>query len=82
LTNAAKHGGARHAVLELHEQGGAVTLSVHDDGDGFDPSAKTEGFGLLGMRERAQLLGGEFELDSKPGRGTTIKVCLPALRRR
>jgi signal transduction histidine kinase len=72
LTNARKHGGAGRAVVEVHEREGAVHLSVRDDGDGFDPAARTAGFGLLGMRERAELLNGTLDIDSAPGNGTTV----------
>lgn len=81
LANAAQHGQAKRAVLELHEQQGVVELAIRDDGQGFDPSLTTDGFGLLDMRERVDLLGGELTIDSAPGRGTTISVSMPALRR-
>lgn len=78
LTNASKHGAARRAVVEIHERDATVHLSVRDDGDGFDPDAETDGFGLLGMRERVDLLGGELLIDSAPGQGATVKASLPA----
>jgi signal transduction histidine kinase len=81
LANASQHGAAKRAVLELHEQQGVVRLVIRDDGRGFDPSANSEGFGLLDMRERVDLLGGELRIDSAPGRGTIINVSMPALRR-
>ncbi|MGH2833844.1 MAG: sensor histidine kinase, partial [Solirubrobacteraceae bacterium] len=77
----ARHGAAKRAVLELHEQQEAIRLTVRYDGQGFDPSTDTDGFGLLDMRERVDLLGGELTIDSAPGHGTTISVSLPALRR-
>ncbi len=81
LTNATKHGGATRAVVEISEQTTTVQLSVRDDGAGFDPEAETDGFGLMGMRERVQLLGGELLLDSAPGQGTTVKASIPVARR-
>ncbi len=81
LTNAAKHGGARRAVVEIHEDDELVHLEVRDDGAGFDPTAETGGFGLLGMRERVDLLDGTLLLDSTPGRGTTVRATFPAQRR-
>jgi signal transduction histidine kinase len=81
LTNAIKHGGARHAAIEIDEDHAAVRLLIRDDGDGFDPGAKTDGFGLLGMQERAELLGGSFTVESTPGTGTTVRATLPAQRR-
>jgi signal transduction histidine kinase len=77
LTNAAKHGHAGRAVVEIHEEPGAVHLSVRDDGGGFDPQAHTEGFGLLGMRERIALLEGELTIDSTPGSGTLVRARIP-----
>ncbi len=81
LTNATKHGGARRAVVEIHEDEETVHLEVRDDGAGFDPTAETVGFGLLGMRERVELLEGTLLLDSTPGRGTTVRASFPVQRR-
>jgi signal transduction histidine kinase len=80
LSNAAKHGNAKRAVVEVHEDETNVRVSVRDDGCGFDPSAHTEGFGLLGMNERVQLLDGTLDVDSSPGRGTTIAASFPTKR--
>ncbi len=77
LTNAVKHGHAARAVVELREDPECVRLLVRDDGRGFDPSEQTSGFGLLGVRERVGLLEGAVEIDSEPGRGTTISVRIP-----
>lgn len=81
LTNAAKHGRATRAVIEIEDGPTTVQLTVRDDGHGFDPSISTAGFGLLGMRERAQLLHGTLHIDSVVGEGTTVTVHLPAQRR-
>jgi signal transduction histidine kinase len=81
LNNAARHGGARRAIVEIVEDEDRIALTVRDDGNGFDPDAGTDGFGLLGMRERAELLSGELEIASGPG-GTTIRANLPERRRR
>jgi signal transduction histidine kinase len=80
LTNAAKHGNAKRAVVEVHEERNDIHVSVRDDGVGFDPAGHTDGFGLLGMHERVQLLDGTLHVDSEPGRGTTIEVRLPIQR--
>jgi signal transduction histidine kinase len=80
LTNAVKHGEASRAVVEVREQAGEVHLLVRDNGGGFDPKAKSEGFGLLGMHERVALLGGELEVESSPDGGTTIRAQLPVQR--
>ena len=82
LTNARKHGGATRAIVEIVEDTTAVRVTVRDDGSGFDPNSRTDGFGLLGMQERAQLLGGTLNVDSSPGQGTTITAVLPVTRRR
>jgi signal transduction histidine kinase len=81
LSNATKHGHAKRAVLEVHEDLSTVELTFRDDGAGFDPDASTAGFGMLGMRERVQLLHGRLEVDSSPGDGTTVTASLPAQRR-
>ena len=81
LTNAAKHGHAKRAVVEIHEDDTTVHVTVRDDGAGFDPSARTDGFGLLGMRERVQLLDGALEIESTPGEGTTVTATFPVQRR-
>jgi signal transduction histidine kinase len=80
LTNAAKHGGAKRAVVEIHEQDATVHISVRDDGAGFDVDAETDGFGLLGMRERVDLLSGEISIDSTPGHGATVTASIPVPR--
>jgi signal transduction histidine kinase len=82
LTNAARHGGAKRAVVEIGEQGEQILVSVRDDGSGFHPSEHTDGFGLLGMNERVQLLEGTLEVNSAPGGGTTVRARLPIQRRR
>jgi signal transduction histidine kinase len=56
-------------------------LNVRDDGCGFDPSAHADGFGLLGMSERVELLEGTLQIDSAPGEGTTISAVLPIRER-
>jgi two-component system sensor histidine kinase UhpB len=83
LTNAAKHSQATRVDVILERQGDAVLLIVEDDGIGFEASEKKEpsgdGFGLLGMQERASLVGAAVEIESTPGKGTTIflRMALP-----
>jgi signal transduction histidine kinase len=77
LTNARKHGGARSALVEIRASDRCLQVSVRDDGNGFDYHAKTDGFGLHSMRERAELLGGTLNISSAPGRGTQITADLP-----
>ena len=77
LTNAARHARPESVAVRLSQSNGEVRVLITDDGQGFDPSAPTQGFGLVGMRERVSLVNGRFELASSPG-GTTIAISLPA----
>ncbi|HEY7953299.1 MAG TPA: GAF domain-containing protein [Solirubrobacteraceae bacterium] len=81
LSNAAKHGHAARAVVEISEDYTSIQLTVRDDGEGFDPqTVQSSGFGLLGMRERVQLLDGALQIESAPGAGTTVRATLPVQR--
>jgi signal transduction histidine kinase len=80
LTNAAKHGHAKRIAVEVHEDDASIELTVRDDGTGFDPAAKAEGFGLLGMHERVELLDGTLTVESSPERGTVVRAGLPTAR--
>ena len=80
LTNASKHGHAARSVIEIQENAATVELSVRDDGDGFEPTTSTAGFGLIGIRERVQLLQGTVQIASSPGHGTTVTASLPVQR--
>ncbi len=77
LTNVAKHSRAEHVRLSVVERGGAIEVSVADDGVGFDTRARQPGFGLLGMRERVAMHGGSLELTSAPGAGATMRAVIP-----
>lgn len=81
LTNIVRHAHADTISLRLEVTAHAIDILVQDDGDGFDPerSASDHGIGLLGMRERAEALGGTFTIDSQPGRGTSLHVTIPLL---
>jgi signal transduction histidine kinase len=81
LNNALHHGEAEHVSVEISEEDGALRVRVADDGKGFDPSVRTDGFGLIGMRERAELAGGSLELRSTPAVGTTIVAIVPTAYR-
>lgn len=78
LSNAAHHASARTLVLRLTIEGARLSLSVHDDGVGFDPGApQPEGhFGLPGMRERARLAGGRLTIESAPEVGTAVHLTI------
>jgi signal transduction histidine kinase len=78
LTNVAKHAEAGQVDVRVGVINGAVDLTVADNGAGFDPRAAPKGWGLVGMKERIELMSGSLELDSKPGGGTTIHAVLPA----
>jgi signal transduction histidine kinase len=87
LTNAAKYAQATRVDLMLMEEEGDILLSVRDDGRGFDTTAKSigsgaqlsAGLGLMGMKERAEMLSGRLAIESAPGRGTdvVVRVALP-----
>jgi signal transduction histidine kinase len=74
LNNVRRHAQAQHAALTLRRERDDWLLTVTDDGQGFDPAAPRAGYGLLGMEERARLLGGTLQIDSTPGRGTTLRL--------
>jgi len=81
LTNCSRHAGARHLEISLRrgksEVGDEVMLSVEDDGRGSDLTSRTSGFGLSGMRERVEMLGGRFFVSSEPGAGLRFEAHLP-----
>jgi two-component system, NarL family, sensor histidine kinase UhpB len=84
LTNAAKHAGPTHIDVGLVREPGSVSLTVRDNGSGFDPSwlpSGDRGLGLFGMKERAELTGGTLAIASAPGAGATISVRIPLVRR-
>ena len=84
LTNVARHAAASRVDVTVHERGDELTLTVRDNGRGLEPGAEisSRAFGLLGMRERALLLGGEIELTSVARRGTTVTLKVPLANRR
>jgi signal transduction histidine kinase len=81
LTNAAKHAGDVDVHVAIAESADAVSIVVRDDGAGFVPDVDHEGFGLLGIRERVELVGGTLSVRSAPGAGTTLEATLPVRRR-
>ncbi len=76
LANVSKHARARHVSVSLTLAGSTLTLTITDDGQGFDPEDRTvaERFGVRGMRERAELIGGTLQVTSRPGQGTTVRL--------
>jgi signal transduction histidine kinase len=77
LTNVVKHAQARTVSILLMRKKERAAAIVEDDGRGFDTRAATEGLGLLGIRERLDLLGGQLVIESTPGSGTTIVAEVP-----
>ena len=77
LTNLARHAQTTDAVVQLFADDRVLTVSIRDDGVGFDPSDVRGGSGLGGMRERMELLGGTLEIDTAPGAGVRITAELP-----
>jgi two-component system sensor histidine kinase UhpB len=78
LSNAARHSGAGRVGVRLGRlDGGGVELAVSDDGRGFAFDESEGGLGIAGMRERALLIGGELTIESRPGRGTTVRLTVP-----
>jgi signal transduction histidine kinase len=82
VQNIEEHSRAERAWLVLAQNDGTMHLEIGDNGCAFTPQrvaeAQADGhLGLLGMRERAELLGGSFQLEATPGKGTTIRVSVP-----
>ena len=77
LTNVLRHAQASRFSTQLTFAPGAVHLDLRDDGCGFDPSARKDGFGLFGMRERVERIGGQMKIQSAPDRGTAVLITVP-----
>ena len=80
LTNVVKHARATSVVVRLHEEDGRMTVTVEDDGVGFDPTSLTsrdQTFGLFSIQERMENLGGELIIASRPGAGCTASLRFP-----
>ena len=77
LTNVLRHADATTAVLDLRLDGGALKMTVVDDGRGFESRNGTSTAGIRGMRERAVMVGGKLEIESARGSGTTVRLTLP-----
>ncbi|MFI6359217.1 sensor histidine kinase [Streptomyces sp. NPDC050743] len=85
LSNAARHAGPTRVGVTLSFMGDEVTLDIRDDGTGFDPAAVPErthsgGFGLDGMRARAERIAGSLTVESEPGHGTAVSARVPLVR--
>ncbi|KUG02339.1 two component sensor histidine kinase [hydrocarbon metagenome] len=80
INNVRKHAGVNKAMVKLEDNGRNLTLIVKDEGSGFNPGQldpDKESYGIIGMKERVQLLGGEMEINSRPGEGTQIIIIVP-----
>jgi signal transduction histidine kinase len=77
LTNIAKHAEAHAVTLQVTQAEQRLDVLVSDDGTGFDPDAERAGFGLTGMRERVELVGGRLQIESMPGSGTRVGATVP-----
>ena len=78
MNNIAKHSKASHVVLYLQKRQSGIELTIQDNGRGFDPDTTKKGLGLSTMRERAELSGGSFDVESTVGKGTVVRVSWPA----
>jgi two-component system sensor histidine kinase UhpB len=81
LTNVSRHSEATLVVVALQETNDMISLKITDNGKGIDPSvdSREKCLGLIGMRERAYMLGGNLKIQSRPGAGTSIEVRIPKL---
>ena len=74
VTNALKHAGAKHILVQLVRDEDGIALTVQDDGCGFDLSAESKGMGLRNIRSRVESFNGNLDIDSQPGKGTEIHI--------
>jgi len=84
MSNIARHAQAESVLIQVSESGGALHIEIEDDGRGFDPEnvsrAQRRPFGLMGIRERVEILGGQVRIDSAPGKGTRLHIDVPLPR--
>ncbi len=83
LTNVARHAQASRAEVRIEEHNGVIRMEIKDDGKGFEmngssPAKKCARLGLLGMRERVEMIGGTFCVESAPGKNTAVRVEIPS----
>ena len=81
FNNIAKHSKGDRVILSLENTPGGIALTIQDNGQGFDPEEARKryrkGMGLSSMRERAELSGGTFSIESRMGKGTTLRMTWP-----
>jgi signal transduction histidine kinase/sugar lactone lactonase YvrE len=80
VNNAARHAGGSRVQVDLQSQGARLILTVVDDGAGFDAAVEVDGTGLVSMRRRAERLGASFDIRSRPGEGTAVRLEVPQHR--
>lgn len=79
LTNVARHSEAQRVIVTLMQKENSLILTIEDNGKGFDAeNTKKKTLGLLGMKERALMIGGEYKITGAPGKGTTVEVTVPS----
>ena len=77
LTNAIKHSSAENIEVIVVKEERTIRAIIKDNGKGFDPKIKKEGYGTRSLDERIKILGGQFTIESSPGAGTVIKIIIP-----
>ena len=77
VNNVVRHSACDRAEVEFRLEGREGVLTITDNGRGFEPSRVEDGNGLVSMRRRAEGFGGRLEVESEPGRGTTVRLRLP-----
>ena len=81
MRNIARHAQAESVLIQLSESNGVIRIEIEDDGKGFEPEnvshADRRHFGLMGIEERVEILGGKVRIDSAPGKGTRIHLEVP-----
>jgi signal transduction histidine kinase len=84
MNNVARHAAADSVLVQVNVEGEALRIVIEDDGKGFDPDAPPADdrahWGLLGIQERVQILGGRARVDSSPGSGTRVEIEVPLPR--
>jgi signal transduction histidine kinase len=79
LTNVQRHAHATLVVINFQKVSEKVFVEIRDNGQGFEDAVDQDGFGIKGMKERAQSIGGSFAIESSPTQGTKISVCVPGI---